>query len=89
MFGSVNVATDQNQLLKDLMDRIQTDMDESIVSWTFAGLNGSGKHNNISDTGVNFNLPGAGKFDVFSFFCTYRRYDHSDYIATHRLVIIV
>ena len=45
MFGPVNVATDQNQLLKDLMDRIADRHGLKVLfhEKPFAGLNGSGK----------------------------------------------
>ena len=62
MFGPVNVATDQNQLLKDLMDRLADHHGLKVLfhEKPFAGLNGSGKHNNwslITDTGVNLFQP--------------------------------
>jgi len=62
MFGVVNVATDQNQLLKDLMNRVAEKHNLKVLfhEKPFAGLNGSGKHNNWSlqtDTGINLFQP--------------------------------
>lgn len=62
MFGPVNVATDQNQLLKDLMSRVaeKHKLKALFHEKPFAGLNGSGKHNNwslVTDTGVNLFQP--------------------------------
>ncbi len=58
MFDKVNVATDQNQLLKDLMERVAQRHRLKILfhEKPFAKLNGNGKHNNwslVTDTGVN------------------------------------
>ena len=64
MFGPVNVATDQNQLLKDVMNRV-ADLHHLKVLFhekPFAELNGNGKHNNwslITDTGVNLFQPSS------------------------------
>lgn len=62
MFGPVNVATDQNQLLKDLMNRVAGRHKLKVLfhEKPFAGLNGSGKHNNwslVTDTGINLFQP--------------------------------
>ncbi len=62
MFGPVNVSTDQNQLLKDLMPRVAGNHNLKVLfhEKPFAGLNGNGKHNNwslITDTGVNLFQP--------------------------------
>lgn len=62
MFGPVNVATDQNQLLKDLMNRIGEKHKLKVLfhEKPFAGLNGSGKHNNwslVTDSGINLFQP--------------------------------
>ncbi len=62
MFGLVNTATDQNQLLKDVMDRVANRHDLKVLfhEKPFAGLNGNGKHNNwslVTDTGVNLFQP--------------------------------
>ncbi len=62
MFGPVNVATDHNQLLKDLMPRVADTHKLKVLfhEKPFAELNGNGKHNNwslITDTGVNLFQP--------------------------------
>lgn len=63
MFEEVNLAVDQNQLLMDLMDRIAKRHRLRVLfhEKPFAGINGSGKHNNWSmgtDTGKNLLSPG-------------------------------
>ncbi len=88
MFGPVNVATDQNQLLKDLMDRLADHHGLKVLfhEKPFAGLNGSGKHNNwslITDTGVNLFQPtGSARenlmFLVFLVATIKAVHDHSD-----------
>jgi glutamine synthetase len=64
MFEEVNVAVDHNQLLMDLMDRIARRHFLRVLlhEKPFAGVNGSGKHNNWSmatNTGKNLLSPGA------------------------------
>ncbi|MBN2634430.1 MAG: glutamine synthetase III, partial [Bacteroidales bacterium] len=59
----VNLAVDHNQLLMDVMKRIARKHKFRVLSHEkpFAGINGSGKHNNWSmatDTGVNLLSPG-------------------------------
>lgn len=63
MFEEVNLAVDHNQLLMDLMDRIarRHKMRVLLHEKPFAGVNGSGKHNNWSmstNTGRNLLSPG-------------------------------
>lgn len=63
MFEEVNVAVDHNSLLMDLMERIARRHKLRVLlhEKPFAGINGSGKHNNWSmstDTGVNLLSPG-------------------------------
>ena len=63
MFEEVNVAVDHNQLLMDLMERIARRHRLRVLlhEKPFAGINGSGKHNNWSlgtDTGKNLLSPG-------------------------------
>ncbi len=63
MFEEVNVAVDHNQLLMDLMDRMarRHHMRVLLHEKPFAGVNGSGKHNNWSvatNTGKNLLSPG-------------------------------
>jgi glutamine synthetase len=59
----VNLAVDHNQLLMDIMKRIARKHKFRVLfhEKPFAGINGSGKHNNWSmatDTGVNLLSPG-------------------------------
>ncbi|MBQ3379669.1 MAG: glutamine synthetase III [Clostridia bacterium] len=63
IYSETNVATDHNQLTMELMKRIadRHDMACLIHEKPFAGVNGSGKHNNWSistDTGKNLLEPG-------------------------------
>ncbi|MBN2618835.1 MAG: glutamine synthetase type III, partial [Spirochaetales bacterium] len=63
IYDSANVATDRNQLTMEAMKRIANrhDMVCLLHEKPFAGVNGSGKHNNWSlatDTGVNLLSPG-------------------------------
>ncbi len=88
MYGPVNVATDQNQLLKDLMDRVADHHGLKVLfhEKPFAGLNGSGKHNNWSlttDTGVNLFQPTSSArenlmFLVFLIATIKAVHDHAD-----------
>ncbi len=72
LFEEVNVANDHNQLLMDLMNRVGERHDLKILfhEKPFAGLNGSGKHNNwslITDTGVNLYQPTSSARDNLMF----------------------
>ena len=63
IYTTVNLATDQNQLTMEMMQRIAAKhgMVCLLHEKPFAGVNGSGKHNNWSlstDTGVNLLSPG-------------------------------
>ncbi len=63
MFEEANLANDHNLLLMDVMEKVARKHDFRILfhEKPFAGLNGSGKHNNWSlstDTGVNLLRPG-------------------------------
>ncbi|MFZ4560698.1 MAG: glutamine synthetase III [Saprospiraceae bacterium] len=63
MFEEVNVAVDHNQLLMDVMDRVARRHKLRVIlhEKPFAGVNGSGKHNNWSmgtNTGKNLLSPG-------------------------------
>ncbi len=62
IFEDVNLANDHNQLVMDLMKRIATKHNFTVLlhEKPFKGVNGSGKHNNWSlctDTGVNLFAP--------------------------------
>jgi glutamine synthetase len=64
VFEEANLAVDHNLLLMDLMDKIADKHHFRILfhEKPFAGINGSGKHNNWSlstDTGVNLLSPGS------------------------------
>ena len=63
IFEEVSIAVDHNTLLMDVMDRVarRHHLRVLIHEKPFAGINGSGKHNNWSmstDTGVNLLAPG-------------------------------
>lgn len=63
IFEEVSVAVDHNSLLMDIMDRVARRHNLRVLMHEkpFAGINGSGKHNNWSmatDTGVNLLAPG-------------------------------
>src|SRR5918993_2316629 len=72
LFEEVNVANDHNQLLMDVMVRVAERHNLKIIfhEKPFAGLNGSGKHNNwslITDTGVNLFAPSSSARDNLMF----------------------
>ena len=63
IYTTTNVACDHNQLMMEIMQRIATKHGLACLlhEKPFAGVNGSGKHNNWSmatDTGVNLLSPG-------------------------------
>lgn len=63
MFEEANLANDHNQLLMDVMEKVARKHNFRVLlhEKPFAGLNGSGKHNNWSlgtNTGVNLLQPG-------------------------------
>ncbi len=88
MYGPVNESTDQNQLLKDVMDKVANKHGLKVLfhEKPFAGLNGSGKHNNwslVTDTGVNLFQPSSSARDnllFLTFFITTIKavYEHAD-----------
>lgn len=72
LFEEVNVANDHNQLMMDVMARVADRHNLRIIfhEKPFAGLNGSGKHNNwslITDTGVNLYAPTSSARDNLMF----------------------
>jgi glutamine synthetase len=72
MFEEVNVANDHNQLLMDVMGRVAEKHNLRVLfhEKPFAGVNGSGKHNNwslITDTGVNLFAPSSSARDNLMF----------------------
>ncbi len=63
IFEEVNIAVDHNQLLMDVMDKVARHHQLRVIfhEKPFAGVNGSGKHNNWSmatNTGKNLLSPG-------------------------------
>jgi glutamine synthetase len=88
MFEEVNVANDHNQLMMDVMSRVGEKHDLKILfhEKPFAGVNGSGKHNNwslITDTGVNLYAPSSSARDnllFLTFFVTTIKavHEHAD-----------
>ena len=63
IFEEINLAVDHNILLMDVMDRVarRHNLRVLVHEKPFAGINGSGKHNNWSmatDTGINLLAPG-------------------------------
>ena len=71
-FLTVNVSCDQNNLTMDIMKKIarKHDLECLLHEKPFAGINGSGKHNNWSlktDTGVNLLDPGETPADNAQF----------------------
>ena len=72
IFEEINVAVDHNQLLMDLMERVARRHKLRVLlhEKPFAGVNGSGKHNNWSmgtNTGVNLLSPGKEPSKNMSF----------------------
>ncbi len=88
MFEQINVAVDHNQLLMDVMERTARRHKLACLlhEKPFAGVNGSGKHNNWSlatNTGKNLLSPGKtpGKnLQFLTFFVTTIRavFEHAD-----------
>jgi len=71
-FEEVNLAVDHNALLMDLMSKVAEKHDLKVLfhEKPFAGVNGSGKHNNWSlstDTGVNILGPSSKPKENFRF----------------------
>lgn len=72
IFEEQNVAVDHNQLFMDLLDRVARKHQLRVLlhEKPFAGINGSGKHNNWSmstDTGKNLLSPGSAPKDNLQF----------------------
>ncbi|MCB0504206.1 MAG: glutamine synthetase III [Cyclobacteriaceae bacterium] len=88
LFEEINVATDHNQLLMDVMNRVSVRHHLKVLfhEKPFAGLNGNGKHNNwslITNTGVNLFQPSSSareNLQFLTFFvCTIKAvYDHAE-----------
>ncbi|KIO77401.1 glutamine synthetase [Pedobacter lusitanus] len=63
LYEEINLAIDHNQLLMDLMEKVARRHNFKVLlhEKPYAGINGSGKHNNwslITDTGKNLLAPG-------------------------------
>ncbi|MDD4327074.1 MAG: glutamine synthetase III [Eubacteriales bacterium] len=72
VYSEVNIATDHNQLTMELMKSIAAKHGLACLlhEKPFAGINGSGKHNNWSlatDTGVNLLEPGETPYEDAQF----------------------
>ena len=72
VFTTTNIATDHNQLMMELIQRIakKHGMVALLHEKPFEGINGSGKHNNWSistDTGVNLLEPGETPYENAQF----------------------
>ena len=72
IFSTTNVATDNNQLTMEIMQKVarRHGMVCLLHEKPFAGVNGSGKHNNWSmatDTGVNLLSPGETPYENAQF----------------------
>lgn len=88
IFEEVSVAVDHNTLLMDVMDRVAKRHNLRVLlhEKPFAGINGSGKHNNWSmatDTGVNLLAPGKTPKTNLMFLAFFVNtikavYDHAD-----------
>jgi glutamine synthetase len=88
LFEEVNVANDHNQLMMDVMWRVAGKHKLKVLfhEKPFAGLNGTGKHNNwslITDTGINLFAPSSSARDnllFLTFFVTTIKavHEHAD-----------
>lgn len=72
IYSTTNIATDQNQLTMEIMQKVakRHDLVCLLHEKPFAGVNGSGKHNNWSmttDTGVNLLTPGETPYENAQF----------------------
>ncbi|MBR6756387.1 MAG: glutamine synthetase III [Peptococcaceae bacterium] len=75
IFGTVNLSTDHNQLTMEMMKTVARKHGLSCLlhEKPFAGVNGSGKHNNWSlstNTGINMLKPGKAPADNLLFLLT-------------------
>jgi glutamine synthetase len=72
IYSTTNVATDANQLTMEIMKKVAArhGMECLLHEKPFAGVNGSGKHNNWSigtDTGINLLSPGKTPYENAQF----------------------
>lgn len=88
LFEDINVASDHNQLLMDVMSKVAERHSLKVLfhEKPFAGLNGTGKHNNwslITDTGVNLFQPSTSARENLLFLIFFVNtikavYEHAD-----------
>ncbi|MBK0381693.1 glutamine synthetase III [Pedobacter sp. SD-b] len=88
LYEEINLAIDHNQLLMDLMEKVAKRHNFKVLlhEKPYAGINGSGKHNNwslITDTGKNLLSPGKtpkNNLMFLTFFVNTIKavYEHSD-----------
>ncbi|HEY0898828.1 MAG TPA: glutamine synthetase III [Sphingobacteriaceae bacterium] len=88
IYEEINLAIDHNQLLMDLMDKVARRHNLKVLlhEKPYAGINGSGKHNNwslITNTGKNLLAPGKtpkNNLMFLTFFVNTIRavYEHAD-----------
>lgn len=88
IYEEINLAIDHNQLLMDVMDKVSRRHHFKVLlhEKPYAGINGSGKHNNwslITDTGKNLLAPGKtpkNNLMFLTFFVNTIRavYEHAD-----------
>src|SRR5262245_35347798 len=88
VFEEINLAVDHNQLLMDLMDKVARRHNFKVLfhEKPYAGINGSGKHNNwsmVTNTGVNLLSPGKTpktNLQFLTFFISIIKavHDHAD-----------
>jgi glutamine synthetase len=88
IYEEINLAIDHNQLLMDIMDRVANRHNFKVLlhEKPYAGINGSGKHNNwslITNTGKNLLSPGKtpkNNLMFLTFFVNTIRavYEHAD-----------
>jgi len=92
IYEEINLAIDHNQLLMDLMDRVAKRHNFKVLlhEKPYAGINGSGKHNNwsmITNTGRNLLSPGKtpkNNLMFLTFFVNTIRavYEHADLLRS-------
>ncbi len=68
IYSTANIATDHNQLVMETMKKVarRHDMECLLHEKPFAGVNGSGKHDNwslVTNTGKNLLSPGKAPYD--------------------------
>ncbi len=92
IYEEINLAIDHNQLLMDLMEKVAKRHNFKVLlhEKPYAGINGSGKHNNwsmITNTGKNLLSPGKtpkNNLMFLTFFVNTVRavYEHSDLLRS-------